>query len=391
MFGLLSLATNIFSPINTFACDLNAQAQRIQSEIASYQDLLVRPSVADSVKQKLEQIKNQNLEKHSKLLQPVVDKLKLKVKSILNNNSLKDFSVKLTSNNIGLTKITGTILVNAIYEYKGGEFGEESTNYRFIIDKNGIKIEEEFQLSPSNSPKIDFNARNTAKVKLDNYVATAHELVNDDLNVIRDRSDEFKDKIVVLQRDLKNNTCIIKTKAIGESWSGSNAAWYARNYYKDSNNNYPTYGLDCTNFMAQAIVHGGLKHDGGDIADANAWWIRRRNPNEDPWKEGGFISTDSWRLAAKLPIHMDKNEYTSNYISIDIKNSRHPIKGNIRLGDLVYFDYNKDNAVDHIMMVTGWDGAIPRLSGHTDSILNKSMKEYYGQNWNMAYMKIFTK
>ena len=93
-----------------------------------------------------------------------------------------------------------------------------------------------------------------------------------------------------------------------------NAIWYAHNYYKDYNDNYPNLrdiGGDCANFVSQILHYGGYRTD-------NKWYIKRKNYKYNTPKDIKELNY-SWDLADPSPWISAKyfNNYWSNIVETE--------------------------------------------------------------------------
>ncbi|MGH3627418.1 MAG: amidase domain-containing protein [Sciscionella sp.] len=83
------------------------------------------------------------------------------------------------------------------------------------------------------------------------------------------------------------------------AYSGSGAASYADTWATSFNNmNYPVFSADCTNFVSQAVSHGGYPFRNYNGGGTDSWWIYATGP--DPGSPGSGLSvynySPSWSL-----------------------------------------------------------------------------------------------
>ncbi|MGW2838436.1 amidase domain-containing protein [Streptomyces sp. NPDC001493] len=110
--------------------------------------------------------------------------------------------------------------------------------------------------------------------------------------------------------------------------SGGGTATWARAHSNSAHN----YGNDCTNFASKSLNGGGgMDKKWGSRLDRHKddyWW---RNTNYSYWKQ-----SDSWSMAYHL----------ANFISRQATDSWHTNKGQVHLGDIVFYNWN-DKGDDH--------------------------------------------
>jgi hypothetical protein len=166
------------------------------------------------------------------------------------------------------------------------------------------------------------------------------------------------------------------------TYSPDNAVSYARKWVTNDKDKYgvqiqlrnPTYpdlsangvGVDCTNFVSQALFAGGLTNTSTDNKTSDTRWffIDKKNDN---------YST-TWALANGLynrmnngykdMVHWKTNSYESWYLLNGL--------GSLNYGDIVFADWSGTGlSVSHTMIVTGFhrmsNGTIEaRLSYHSN-------------------------
>lgn len=142
---------------------------------------------------------------------------------------------------------------------------------------------------------------------------------------------------------------------------------YALTWWASRNPDYPIAAdepTDCTNFASQILRAEGWENYAPDLYDDT-------NPNLFYYKEpsvwyyaAGFLpQPNSWTWSAannlsNFPLyHEDRGEYKSDGIA--------------QVGDLIFFDWNGDDAVDHVMVVSNVDSdGNESLTGHTNERWN---------------------
>lgn len=168
---------------------------------------------------------------------------------------------------------------------------------------------------------------------------------------------------------------------------------YAREYAEKRNPQYDSLGPDCTNFVSQVLIAGGLI----DFRDAEAglldrWteslkpsnWTENLNPSNwtDQWRPSNWLrrpvdQLDSTFLVAdELPRYLEENGLAT-LTSIELGSSKEDVYSEIRehlkLGDIIGYENNEDpNDIDHLNVFLGFDeNGIPQVANHApDEIKN---------------------
>lgn len=133
---------------------------------------------------------------------------------------------------------------------------------------------------------------------------------------------------------------------------------YANRYWKNPNGSYRTYGNDCTNFISQAMKAGGWKQKGSGFFDRK---------DKDKWYYGGHTWTTSYTWAGAENWYWFATKYSQ----------RTRILSNVwqmGLGDVLQADWDRDNTIDHTMIVTGFSGNDEiYLTYHTNNTHNRKL------------------
>ena len=405
IFGVVSLGANFLNPLEAFACTPEVQKARLEeldSQIAVYTDLINSPTPkeqeitrkAEITKKKLAPISNSNL-----IIKNTLSKFKSQIEAKINQEigSMHTIAVDFGSLKLVNNQIIGDLAVDIQYNYgkdlDGDEqYGFETRNYKLQLDilkryfsveyvdpiLESYKLMTQKELNDLKSPELtsfqkqNLQNRSTLKLTRINEKQIQQELKE----LKKDRKSENKIALEKLKQE-KLKKCSISVKA-WDAYRRFDAAWYSRTYAMQAMRAkyYPEYGNNCANFASQSVVHGGLRHDGGNMDDDYAWWVRRANVNEKEFYTYGYTSTNTWRIADWLKSHVLKNENTSHFIEVGNKEQ---LK-NYRTGDLVFMDnfntnYNPRGTMDHVMMITGWRNGYPLVSGKTGNELNSDLAE----------------
>ncbi|RIU26226.1 hypothetical protein D2E89_00810 [Mycobacteroides abscessus] len=122
-------------------------------------------------------------------------------------------------------------------------------------------------------------------------------------------------------------------------------------------------GNDCAWFISQALWNGGLAKT-GDWTDSSLD-INKRASKADVL--GGPTKT------AAQPDYLKNYLVNSENATIKELNWRQNDVPEAQIGDLVGYDWNgrPDGILDHMMIITGFSGQYPLVSGHTKAAANQ--------------------
>ena len=128
---------------------------------------------------------------------------------------------------------------------------------------------------------------------------------------------------------------------------------YALAYGRYNNWFYVTFKEDCTNFVSQALQYSGWRPVYGQRNSSNSWWY------------GGWYSSYTWAGAHNLWkfMHKSKRGYSTHW-------------KNMRIGDVMQFDVNRDRHIDHSAIVTRVSHRIPYLTYHSKNSVNVSYWDF---------------
>jgi len=131
------------------------------------------------------------------------------------------------------------------------------------------------------------------------------------------------------------------------------------------------YEQDCTWFVSQALWAGGM-------------------PKTEEWNpDPGFGAIDpppAARIADDFTTYLT-HEMASAYAGIDELSWNQNDVPEAQLGDVIVYDYGNantpaDGIIDHVMIITGFSGRYPLVSGHTNDVSNQGWTySQTGGNW----------
>lgn len=132
------------------------------------------------------------------------------------------------------------------------------------------------------------------------------------------------------------------------------AVAYALRHWNDPNPRFANMdasgaGGDCTNFTSQALLAGGWPMDFRGTGYDREWWYRRRG--DDPFDAA---ADDWWSCTWSLPENQFQYLSLNHAETVDLRRSPEQAR-RLRLGDLVFYDWDGDGRLDHGSIVTAFD------------------------------------
>ncbi|MCR2821127.1 amidase domain-containing protein [Lederbergia panacisoli] len=150
------------------------------------------------------------------------------------------------------------------------------------------------------------------------------------------------------------------------------AVRYAERWWNSYNPAYKKFEVDCTNYISQCLHAGGAPMRGYPNR-SKGWWLQNRN-----WSY-------SWAVAHSLKGHLQ-----TSTVGLKAREVKDPMQ--LKLGDVICYDFQGDGRFDHNTIVTGKDAAgMPLVNAHT---YNSRMR-YWAYEDSSAYTpnikyKLFT-
>lgn len=140
------------------------------------------------------------------------------------------------------------------------------------------------------------------------------------------------------------------------------AVRYAETWWDDYNPAYKKFEVDCTNYISQCLHAGGAPMRGYPNR-GKGWWYQNNN-----WSY-------SWSVANALKIHLG-----SSTVGLRAQEVNDPRE--LKLGDVICYDFQGDGRFDHNTIVTAKDAAgEPLVNAHT---YNSRMR-YWAYEDSTAY------
>ncbi|MFD8304827.1 amidase domain-containing protein [Streptomyces sp. NPDC059690] len=136
-------------------------------------------------------------------------------------------------------------------------------------------------------------------------------------------------------------------------------AAYADKYWDHHNSAFRTYGNDCTNFISQAMLEGGWGPKGGAIIQrtSNKYWFYGPTKFTTSYTWAG---AENWYWFAKK--HSGRTKILDNVWKL-------------AKADVLQADWDRNNNIDHSMIVTKKYRGTPYLTYHTGDTHNKSLNK----------------
>lgn len=207
---------------------------------------------------------------------------------------------------------------------------------------------------------------------------TLDDLKNKDKSISQIKEESIKeDKSISQEEDLinKNNKRNISLLRLS-GYSPSKAVSYAHrwvNSFSPQYMNFDNNGGDCTNFVSQCLVAGGVRQTKpGSIQQP----ILQTTHN---WFGSKFSSSTSFIRVADFHAYWSKRVPTANYEG-DTTVSR-----NGNLGDIVQFRRANTGTRWHSMIITKKKNGVVYLSGHSQPRYDRAISSYddYQNNWTL--------
>ncbi len=129
------------------------------------------------------------------------------------------------------------------------------------------------------------------------------------------------------------------------------AVRYAHQWWNSYNPAFPSFSVDCTNFVSQCLLAGGAPMRGYPGRE-NGWWIR-----------GGAWSF-SWSVAHSLRWYLEGSRS-------GLKAARKQSPEMLLPGDVIIYDFTGDGRMDHAAIVVSKQNGIPLVNAHTANSRNR--------------------
>ncbi|WP_210364775.1 amidase domain-containing protein [Bacillus sp. REN3] len=140
------------------------------------------------------------------------------------------------------------------------------------------------------------------------------------------------------------------------------AVQYAERWWNDYNPAYKKFEVDCTNYISQCLHAGGAPMRGYPNR-SNGWWMQSSN-----WSY-------SWSVANAMRWYLPGSKLGLRAREVNGAEQ-------LKLGDVICYDFQGDGRFDHTTIVTGHDAnGMPLVNAHTYN----SRKRYWAYEDSTAY------
>ncbi len=126
------------------------------------------------------------------------------------------------------------------------------------------------------------------------------------------------------------------------AYNRGNAILYAEKWWNGRNPAYPSFEVDCTNYISQCLHAGGWTMTGYPNR-SNGWWMR-----QGTWSY-------SWTVAHSLRWYLEGTD----------RAKRVSQASELKLGDVICYDFEGDVRMNHTTIVTAIRSGVPLVNAHT--------------------------
>lgn len=148
----------------------------------------------------------------------------------------------------------------------------------------------------------------------------------------------------------------------GYQYDRLKAVQYAERWWNDFNPAYKKFEVDCTNYISQCLHTGGAPMRGYPNR-GNGWWMQNNN-----W-------SFSWTVANAMRWYLPASKFGLRAREVSSAEQ-------LKLGDVICYDFQGDGRFDHTTIVTGHDAdGMPLVNAHT---YNSRMR-YWAYEDSTAY------
>ncbi|AMX00792.1 amidase domain-containing protein [Rummeliibacillus sp. G93] len=120
---------------------------------------------------------------------------------------------------------------------------------------------------------------------------------------------------------------------------------YANTWWNRRNPAFPQFNDDCSNFISQCLFAGGAPMTGAPNR-AKGWWVKKGN-----WSY-------SWSTANALRSYVASSKK-------GLRGKRVDSASDLKLGDLIFIDFEGDGVINHSLIVTSIVNGVPYVNAHS--------------------------
>lgn len=168
--------------------------------------------------------------------------------------------------------------------------------------------------------------------------------------------------------------CIVTDANPDDDYDVVKAVEYARRYALEANPKYPLFEQNCTNFVSQCLLEGGIKPDGdGKVSDSKKYTIEE---NASQWFSYSKISEKTGRIHYNTSLDFVNTDRFINYFSkkrgYEYTIYENDYEGKLECynelacGDVLIF-YGEDGGVVHVGLITGIGDMNAYYCGNTNA------------------------
>lgn len=231
--------------------------------------------------------------------------------------------------------------------YKPGSQETLDSFYNLLMNDGNKSIKENKYYHEIEAFAAEYIYRETTDLQSESIAEIRDMTLNDIRNEIIKEEKVNKDLI-------RNSTDMV---TMSYSYSPSLASSYAQNWAKSFNPTYNKYSSDCTNFVSQAIHHGGLPF-GNTGATSNIFWhskiINGKREDSRAWLVAHDFRT-YWSVKGR-----SQTRYTT----------KSAVNSNATVGDVLSYQYKSTGRVWHSVFVSKKISGNIYICQHTGARLN---------------------
>ncbi|WP_062352522.1 amidase domain-containing protein [Bacillus kwashiorkori] len=177
--------------------------------------------------------------------------------------------------------------------------------------------------------------------------------------LMADEEEVFIDRTELPNLTMDSNSGL---ERIAYTYDRRKAVQYAERWWNDYNPQFRKFQVDCTNYISQCLYAGGAPMRGFPNR-SNGWWYQNNN-----W-------SFSWSVAHSLRWYLGQSK-----TGLRAKEVQDPRE--LRLGDVICYDFQGDGRFDHTTIVTAKDyNGMPLVNAHTTN----SRMRYWSYEDSSAY------
>ncbi|KIL46809.1 amidase domain-containing protein [Jeotgalibacillus campisalis] len=126
------------------------------------------------------------------------------------------------------------------------------------------------------------------------------------------------------------------------AYNRGDAVLYAEKWWNGRNPAYPSFEVDCTNFISQCLRAGGWSMTGYPNR-SKGWWVRTNS-----W-------SFSWSVAHSLKWYLESSGRAQQVSKASA----------LKQGDVICYDFEGDGRINHTTIVTAMRSGVPLVNAHT--------------------------